>query len=503
MVGGASRRNHRRPSGYTIAMPDATNIVHAALLRRAPAILLSLALLIVGCESTPNVTDPLGALAVTESGVNRHLVAMEMLDGEPTDEAYLKALHRVVWAPGYSVRAREAAVNRLRIHDLDQLKRTLRQQLPRMTAWEGLSRLCEIIAEQGWVELTPALVSSWARPTAFVQDEFDRPEYLALVRLHGENRVIDVVYDLLVESKKVAQQGLRTRCWNLLHRLDQRDRLIALLTATDVPEDDLFLIDLQTGARELGLIPYNREEILWLRKLLQPERRSFWDEAVEALKLVPAERRETIQMRDLAVIVSAARHDPQLLTISRSALYEQVRAKLAGRRHYSHGSNYDNFNANRRELLHEWRDELTWGDLAAISIALRAFETPQIVAHMYDYALRDREDETTEYGGVIALDHKGRFEILEFPPRVRYHDQKFLASQEMFDAGYTAIFHFHFHVQRSHNDEYAGPGFGDVNYADNTRANCLVLTSVNDEAMNVDFYRHDRVMVDLGVINRP
>ena len=98
------------------------------------------------------------------------------------------------------------------------------------------------------------------------------------------------------------------------------------------------------------------------------------------------------------------------------------------------------------------------------------------------------------------LDRKGRFEILEFPPRIRHHDQKFLASQAMLDAGYTALFHFHYHVQRFRNDDYAGPGFGDVNYADNTRANCLVLTSVRRGALNVDFYRHGRVLVDLGVI---
>ena len=39
-----------------------------------------------------------------------------------------------------------------------------------------------------------------------------------------------------------------------------------------------------------------------------------------------------------------------------------------------------------------------------------------------------------------------------------------------------------------------------TSYADNTRANCLVLTSVGANTMNVDFYRHDRVVVDLGDI---
>ena len=54
-----------------------------------------------------------------------------------------------------------------------------------MTAWEGLTRLCEIIAEEGWDDLSPALVSSWARVVPHLPDE-ERPEYLALVELHGE-----------------------------------------------------------------------------------------------------------------------------------------------------------------------------------------------------------------------------------------------------------------------------------------------------------------------------
>jgi hypothetical protein len=88
--------------------------------------------------------------------------------------------------------------------------------------------------------------------------------------------------------------------------------------------------------------------------------------------------------------------------------------------------------------------------------------------------------------------------VLEFEPVIRDHDQKFIASQQMLDAAYVAIFHFHFHVQKVRHNQYAGPGFGDANYADNTRANFLVLTSVGDGVMNVDFYRHARVVVDLG-----
>jgi hypothetical protein len=219
--------------------------------------------------------------------------------------------------------------------------------------------------------------------------------------------------------------------------------------------------------------------------------------------LLSQDRRWEVEVRDVALIVSAARHHPELLTASNVELYRGLEARLDGRRHYSHGSNYGTQGGVKRDRLHDWRNELTWSDLTAMHLALDAVAVPQVAEHLFDFAERDRADETTEYGGVLKLDHLGRYEVREFIPRVRHHDQKFLASQAMFDAGYTALFHFHYHVQRSRNNDFAGPGYGDLNYADNTRANCLVFTSVGEERLNVDYYRHGRVAIDLGVVERP
>jgi hypothetical protein len=209
-----------------------------------------------------------------------------------------------------------------------------------------------------------------------------------------------------------------------------------------------------------------------------------------------------LEMRDIPIVVAAARHEPELLTASESALYARLESHLRGQRHHDGRSNYDNMRMGRPDRLHAHRDLLTWGDLAAMLLAVRGLQTPELVAHLFDYAERDKADTTTEYGGVIALDPKGRFELLEFPPRIRRHDHMFMAPQEMMDAAYTGLFHFHYHVQNYRNAEYASPGFGDINYADNTRANCLLFTFVNRETLNVDFYRHGRVIVDLGEISR-
>ena len=465
------------------------------------AVCLSAAL--AGCAGDATVQDPLGELKKTPNSPRLQIASMEALDVVSEDEAYLEALHRIVWYPFYNVEVREAAVDRLAEYDLPGLKKTLRQRLPNMNALEGRKRLCEIIAERGWKDLTPALVSGWAVPMAGVDDERKRPEFKALAVLWGEENVPDAVFNLMVESNRVAEQGLRTRCWNLLNRLGYRERLVSLLRDREPPADDAMLIDLHAGAVELGIVPHNREEILWLRKLRQPENAGFWAEAVAATASLDESLITELEMRDLSIVVSARRHDPELLKQSRTQLLQRLEAALEGQKHHDRGSRFDDTIGSRKDRLFEWRNELTWGDLAAMLIAVRAFQVPQVVDHFFDYAARDREDETTEYGGVIRLDEKGRFEILEFPPRIRRHDRQFNAPQEMLDAGYTALFHFHFHVQSVRNAEYAAPGFGDLNYADNLRANCLVFTSINRTTMNVDYYRHDRMVVDLGEVRLP
>ena len=458
-------------------------------------------LLLAGCGGPVAVEDPLATLRQTEVSSRQHFRAMEALDARPDDPAYREALHRMIWRPGYTPVAREAAFDRLAVVDEEGLKRTCRQHLPRLGAREWLERLCQLITDRGWADLSPALVSSWARPIGFI-DDAERQEYQALVRLHGEENVVEVIFEILIESNQPYQQGLRSRCWELLHRLGHRDRLVDLLARHAVGADDPMLADLQAAAIELGIIPRNHEEILWLRKLREPQRAEFWSQAAAIVPGLADSRRRELELRDLPILVAASIHDPWLLEASKDDLYQRVSAHILSSRLHIDADRFRGNPGTYAQRLREHRDALTWGDLAAMLLAVRAMQVPQVVAHLFDYAERDRQDRSCEYGGVLTLDRQGRFEILEFPPRFRLHDNRFDAPQRMLDAGYAAVFHFHNHAQRHRNQQYAGPHIGDLNYADNLRANCLVFTFVNEDTMNVDFYRHSRVIVDLGEIRR-
>jgi hypothetical protein len=457
--------------------------------------------LLAGCATPVPVDDPVGMMGNVNLGPRDHLAALQTMDMQPDNPEYHAVMHEVMWRPGYIVSTREKALDRLAERDLDNLKRTIRQRLPNMRAWGWHERLCEIVAERGWDDLTPALISSWARPW-YGFDEDHRPEYLALRRLHGDEALANVVFDLFLASSKSWEFNLRGRCWELLHRLEQRERLLELLRSVEVMPEDAMLADLRAAATDLGIVPYKREEILWVMKLREPARAEFWSSAVQAIQGLPPEKRAQLELRDLPTVVVAHHYEPELLASSESQLLARVESMVKGRKRHIRTDSLAGYGDWPQEL-YQWRHELTWGDLAAILCAVRALNVPEVRTHLFDYAERDRLDESTEYGGILELDEQRRFVVREFVPTVRVHDQEFRAAQAMFDAGYTAQFHFHFHAQRYDNDEYAGPGLGDVDYADATRVNCIVLTFVDDDRMNVDFYRHGRVIVDLGEIERP
>lgn len=462
-----------------------------------------LAFLLSGCTRT--ITNPAVMLSRQDVSDSTHARALDMLMTRPgtLDAESIDVLQGMVYRPGYDEALRIRGMTFLLEVDRGTLLRTLRQRLPRITDHDWLRRCCAFVANHDLVELDEALVSSWGRPWTGNLPDDQRPEFLALERMHGPGGAVDAAWATFITATRPSQRGLRYRCWDLLHRLGGRDRLIAMIRQADDSTTHPLLIDLKAGVEAFGTVPWNREEILWMSKLREPSRRAFWRDLEAALDSVPPARRSDLELRDLPVVLAASRHHMDLITQDDEALYDAIARHTSGQRHYSEIDPGFLPGDDVSERLADHRDAHTWGDLAAMSIAIEAMRVPQVRSHIFHYADRDFEDESTEYGGIIQLDEAGRFEVLEFLPRVRVHDRRFEASQAMFDAGYTAVFHFHLHAQKRRNGSHAGPGAGDLAYADATRANCLVFTTIDEHTMNVDYYRHGRVIADLGVIKRP
>ena len=461
------------------------------------------AILCVSACTVKAPKDPLKSLAKPDQIPAVQVAAMEVLDADPSNEEYRRALRRIVIQPGWSIGLRREAWDRLAANDPAGLKEALALSLPKMEAFEWRREVCERIAAERWSDMTPTLVRALAVPLPlWIPKLEDRPEYIAIMALHGD-RVSDVLYDLFLRADPIKESNLRARCWELLILTGQRERLAQLLADDSKATSDTLVIDLRASARDLGIMPSNREEILWIRSLRTPQQRAFWNEAAAAVAKMPESTRATLAPKDVPVAVAAARHQPSLLTASREDLLRDLSAVLSGPDTQRYTANFEGYGTKAAETIAAHAGSLSWGDLAVISLLREGLQVPQVRAHLFDFADRDLADRTTEYGGIIRLDPQGRFEVVEYPPRVRGSDVRFEASQEMFDAGYVGLTHFHYHAQAYENHRYCGPHLGDFTYADATGVNGLVMTFVSRDRMNADYYRRGRVVVDLGVIERP
>ncbi|MBC04634.1 MAG: hypothetical protein CMJ34_15230 [Phycisphaerae bacterium] len=465
---------------------------------------LGIVLMLAGCGG-PTVTDPSRILADPGEVPARHRAAVGIAQGQLGDKETERLLRRMIVSPGYTVESREVAWDALVRMNRESLGRQLEVDLPRLDSPMWRARVCELIVEETWIEMTPTLIRAWARPSpGFDGEPEDRPERKALIAMYGEEQLPRVLVQVMLDADPIVAANLRARCWELLIAEGRRDMVVELLGTAQVDEKDGLFRDLRTITSRTGVVPSNREEILWARALCKPENREYLDEIVAIVESLPTDRRKGIlEMRDLGILVGASRLDPGLLELDAPELASRLATMVdaPGRRLYT--ADFTGYRGSHTERLREVLDRLDWGDLLAIMVAVEALKIQPMLSHLFDHAERDLMDKGTEFGGIIGIDDRGRFEVLEFPPRIRKGDIRFEAPQEMFDAGYSGLFHFHHHAQKYENRDYAGPHLGDFQYADGTRANCLVFTFIDSRTLNADWYRHGGVVVDLGVFRRP
>ena len=456
-----------------------------------------------GCGSRP-ISDPATVLSDTGEIPARHEAAIRMLDATTSRERTVPVLKRMLVTPGYTIRSREAAYAALRRIDPEGLDRFLAIELPRIDAPAWRTRICELIAAQNDVSLTPTLIRAWARPMpGWTGDPSDRPERQALIEIYGAERLPEVLVRVMLDADPIIAANLRARCWELLLVEGERAVVIELLDDAEVSPNDGMFKDLRRIAGLTGIVPVNREEIVWARSLCLEENADFLNDVVEVVEELPPGRREQLELRDLGVLVGAQRLEPRWLAASESELASEIEALVGTEGRRVHSPDFTGWPGRFTERFERTRSRLDWGDLLAIRVAIAALALPPVRDHLFAHAERDLLDRGTELGGIIAIDERGRFEVLEFDPRSRRADNRFEAPQEMFDAGYAGIFHFHHHAQDFDNREFAGPHMGDFTYADSTRANCLVFTFIDQNTLNADYYRHGRVVVDLAELDRP
>jgi hypothetical protein len=480
--------------------PFAPRGVVAVLARAA----LVAAVLAAGCSSGPeSVENPAAVLSVGGQSRERYFDALEAARQRGVDEETKAALRRMIAADGFAIDARERAFDLLYETDPKAVVAALENSLPRMGDVSWRRRVSELVGERKMQELVPTLIRAWANPVPGLAGDEVRPERAALGMIVGEDQVSATLLRTMKDASPTTQANLRARCWELLMKSGDEARLRALLADPGSTQGDAMLTDLARVANELGVLPTTREEILWARKLCEPSRAAFFADAKAALAQMPAARREQLELRAIPVAVACMKRRPSLLATTEPDLFAEIDARTKGRKKAS--PDFTGYGDGFTETLYQVRDRLVWSDLAAMALALDVLSEQALRAHLFEVADRDREDRTTEYGGVVALaaGSGSTAEFLEFEPRAKASDIRYESPQALFDALYTGLYHVHFHAQNYENEKYAGPHMGDFAFGDSARCNGLVFTFLSADLLGVDFYRHGRVVVDLGAIERP
>ena len=467
------------------------------------AVLLALTLL-GGCSGQPQVGDPLKTLGQAGLPGRDYLAAMAVADRSSDDPAYRDALRRIVTSPNYVVEARRAAYGRLKELDPKKLADALTLNLAKMEALEWRRELCERIAAEQWREITPALVHAWAAHVpGWATLGKERPERLAIAAMYGDDHVVDTLLETMAAANPLTQSNLRMRCWQLALQEGQEARLRELLADEARVAKDPMLRDIRAGVTELGVLPKTREEILWIQALRNPKNQGFWQEAASAASQLSPARRANLELRDIPVVACCARSSPQLLTMSDAEIEAAITAATGGSDRRIYSPDFEGYGNDFSERLSVHSPKLGWGDLAAMALAIDAVRMPEVRRHLFEMADRDQADRGSEFGGLIRRDQSGRYEVVEYPSASRGNDVRYEAPQKLMDGLYTGLFHIHFHAQEYDGHRYAGPHMGDFGFADSTRLNCLVFTFIDSGRLNIDYYRYGKIVVDLGLMERP
>lgn len=487
---------------------------------------LLLALALTACASTKigATGDPITDLSNPDLLTDQRLKAIDkawlaVQNGTGDRDETRDTFKAIVWSRNPD-EIRIAALNKL-VSDTDpegieDTRKLVRLRLPTEPSRSVVTFIADAAVERGWADAVPALVQSWARPDPDTPDD-RRAERRAIAALVPDRPVVEVVFGVFLDPPQESEGGraaeylqdkMRRETWELLSRIDRtgemRARILAGAETFDVPvRSQRILDDLRAGYRELGCVPFTADELRWLTSLRDGDDR-WWKEAATAIASLDETRRAGLRLCHAEPIRWAAEHRPQWLAASREELTSIVDRELAARPVHQRTRRAGVGDPPIPESIRQWRDVLRWPDLLALLVADQAIRSPGVGAEIFRQMAMDRDDTTTEYGGIIATGDEGFVAIL-YPPRPaqRVDDFSFTASTDMLRDSDHALLHYHFHAQTVANAAYAGPSREDVLYAAEHGRNCIVFTSIRSDRINADFYCPAGAVIDLGILVRP
>ncbi|USO00268.1 MAG: hypothetical protein H6810_06305 [Phycisphaeraceae bacterium] len=496
------------------------------------ALALAIAGLATACTSSRPITTPMLDTRNPELKVPRRVeaarLAWDSARQDPDQRAKARAIFKsLVWSTQTPRPLRLDLVRYLLDDDSPEGEADSRSfttlRLPTEPDREVVGMMAVAAARNSWTEAAPSLVRRLAEPIDDIPDR-ERVEAQALMRLEPGTPLERIVFDVFANpdtgpAEIAWAKRVQADAWSLLSRLDPdgstRRSLILDPGVAAMGASGPLLRDLRVAVDELGIVPDTAMELEWLRTLRDPSdseaarNQAWWREVSSLVTTLDDGQRAGLALRHLEPIRLASHKSPRLLKATRAELISLLAEKLEGRTRHRRTAENNGVYVATTERFEDWADELSWGDALALSIIDDALHAPGIVQTVFQQVELDRRDHQTEYGGVLeavtAPDGRvGGYRMVLFPPRPRdrVSDERFITSEDMVAYSTRGIAHYHMHVQKPKNYDYAGPSVGDSRNARLSGRNCLVFTSISDDRLDIDYYQPDGVVIDLGEIAR-
>lgn len=485
----------------------------AWLLRMSVGLLLGV---VVGCAAGPQrFDDPLVVMLDREAYPDQRQAAAAQAAEELTEnEDRLAALERLITEAGHGRRWQRYAIDELVAADERRARAFLNEHLHSIDSWPTVGHVLAIAVERGWTDMLGGIVRRYAVPSRRYADA-DRPERAAIEGLvgDGEQAIEQAVFEVFADGADREAEGEaggddgadvreRVAAFALLGRLVDDERRLLWMLQQVQGQDDTLIDDLQAGADELGVVPTSLETITWLRLLRTGLLGDLWQQAAAVVAQLSDEQRHRLALRHMPVLAHTARNEPAVLERSWSDLYAELERELEAAERHGIGSTIDGLGDHPQDLA-AWRDELAWADLVTMRLVRQMMHDRRIVRQWFAQADADRDDATSEHGGLMVVGEGQAIEPRVYEPEVRRHAKAYHPPADLILDGYTALAHYHFHAHAYNNRRYAGPSLGDLRHVgERQQFNGIVLTFIDRDRLNVDYYQRGKVVVDLGTVHR-
>ncbi|QQE12286.1 hypothetical protein JD969_02085 [Planctomycetota bacterium] len=468
--------------------------------------LSTLALIFTGCVTKP-YADPISVMLDTSRPGSSRLKAMIQIEEQQQQftpqqsKRYIKSLNGLVWNDSHPLEIRQKATKTLLNINKQAFLETSNDLITIVDQWNMLNYLFELAIQENWKSYTIAATHSWARTSQLYSDDV-RPERKLIETLNPDQQTEKVLLDIFLGNYKANStnptfnitQRHQIAAWIVLTRIMSEQDLYAALSESkrnSIIADDLF-----TMKQYLSQLPKEREGLLWLNFILhQQTRLGNSDNFDDLLQFKPeSSPKKELQVRHIPSVLHNVRTGP-----NRAIPMSLVKQYVAKQQRYPRVDHPHKDN----ETIDLQTQLISQADYIVLMHVIQTINTPLVRQTLFNQADDDILDNTTELGGVLTWDSNNQPIAQPFAPEIKAHDRKFYASNQLIESMYTGLAHYHFHAQDHENATYAGPGKGDLSFANRLGTHAVVFTFIDKNTLNVDYYQPGGVVIDLGTISRP